>query len=50
MAHNITMFDVTDITLSKPKTIKRKDNTAFKTQTITIKSDRGNITLTLFLK
>lgn len=52
MAHDITMFRVTRVTLSKPKLLQPDDKTRkpFKTQKVTIESDDGNMQLTLFLK
>ena len=50
MAHRISLFDVTNVTLSKPMTQHRDDGTPFKTQDITVEARDGNINLTLFLK
>lgn len=47
MVHSINIFDVTNVTLSKPS---NKGHKTFETQTMEIKSDKGNMTLTLFLK
>ena len=50
MAHRISLFDVTNVTLSKPITQHRDDGTQFKTQDIKVETDDGNFDIVLFLK